>query len=96
MGNKTVTLLFNMLNNLTFTDIYSCYLLYRRSLVDHRTLWSAGWDQQAEILSLAVRNAKNIYEVPISYRGRSYEEGKKIRGFHAAAVIWTIVKKRFF
>jgi glycosyltransferase involved in cell wall biosynthesis len=96
VGNKTVTLLFNMLNNLTFTDIYSCYLLYRRSLVDHCALKATGWDQQAEILSLAVREAKNIYEVPISYRGRSFEEGKKIRALHAAPVIWTIIKKRFF
>ena len=96
VGNKVVTLLFNALNNMTFTDIYSCYLLYRRALVDPLHLRSYGWDQHAEILSIAVRGAKNVYEVPINYRGRSYEEGKKIRGYHAVAVIKTIVMKRIF
>jgi len=95
VGNKLITLLFNAFNNLTFTDIYSCYLLYRRKLVDYRQLRSLGWEQQAEILSIAVRNAKALYEVPINYYGRSYGEGKKIRGYHALAVFWMIIKKRF-
>jgi hypothetical protein len=54
-----------------------------------------GWDQQAEILSLAVHRAHAIYEVPINYYGRTYAEGKKIRGQHAISVIAMILKKRF-
>jgi len=96
VGNRLITLIFNVLNNTTFTDVYSCFLLYRRSLVDPASLKTMGWEQHAEILSLAVRNAKIIYEVPISYFGRSYGEGKKIRGHHALAVIWTILRKRLF
>ena len=42
------------------------------------------------------KKARTIYEVPISYYGRSYEEGKKIRGFHAVAVVWMIIKKTLF
>ncbi len=96
VGNRTITLLFNVLNNTTFTDIYSCYLLYRRSLLDPSVLQSRGWDQHAEILFMATARAKVMYEVPISYHGRSYEEGKKIRARHAIGVIWMIIKKRFF
>ncbi|MCD6074810.1 MAG: putative glycosyltransferase [Rhodospirillales bacterium] len=94
-GNKCITLLFNVLYNTTFTDVYSCYLLYRRSLIDYAHLRARGWDQHAEILCTAVRSAKALYEVPINYYGRSYEEGKKIRGHHAAAVFLMIIKKRF-
>ncbi|NQV57561.1 MAG: glycosyltransferase family 2 protein [Rhodospirillales bacterium] len=96
VGNRLITFIFNILNNTTFTDVYSCYLLYRRNLVDPASLKTMGWEQHAEILSLAVRNAKIIYEVPISYFGRSYGEGKKIRGHHALGVIWTILQKRLF
>lgn len=95
VGNKLITLLFNILYNTTFSDIYSCYLLYRRVLVDPSKLRAFGWDQQAEILGLAVMNSRAMYEVPINYFGRSYEEGKKIRGHHTIAVIAMIIKKRF-
>ena len=93
-GNRRLTGLFNILFNTTFTDIYSCYLVLRRSLIDPERLTALGWDQQAEILGLAVPRAKVIYEVPISYHGRTYEEGKKIRARHGAIVAWQIVKRR--
>lgn len=95
VGNRGITLLFNLLHNTTFTDIYSCYLLYRRDLLDPSRLQSNGWEQHAEILSRVVDRAKEIYEVPISYRGRSYAEGKKIRARHAIDVAWMIVRRRF-
>ena len=95
VGNKLITFIFNILNNTTFTDIYSCYLLYRRDLVDPARIGSKGWAQHAEIISQAIRQAKTIFEVPVSYFGRSYEEGKKIRGYHAISVVWMIFKKRF-
>ena len=94
IGNNIISFLFNLLNNTTFSDIYSCYLLYRRTLVDPEELKSTGWEQQAEILSLAVARGKYLYEVPISYFGRSYDEGKKIRGHHIIAVILMIFSKR--
>ncbi len=94
VGNRVITLLFNLLNNTTFTDIYSCYLLYRRGLVDAGRLTTTGWEQHAEILTLAVGRASSMYEVPISYYGRTYDEGKKIKARHIVAVIWTILAKR--
>ena len=94
LGNRVLTFVFNILNNTTFTDIYSCYLMYRRTLVDPKSLKTMGWDQHAEILSTAVYNGKAFYEVPVSYHGRGYEEGKKIRGQHVIGVIRTIIMKR--
>ncbi len=96
LGNKFITFLFNVLNNTTFTDIYSCYLLFRSDLLKPEDLCSDGWDQQAEILSLIVSRGKSFYEVPVNYYGRTYEEGKKIRAHHAVAVLLTILRKRFF
>lgn len=95
VGNKTITLLFNIMNNLTFSDIYSCYLVYKRSLLDPDNLQTLGWQQHAEIIAKIVKKTNIIYEVPIDYFGRSFEEGKKIRWYHVFSVFMTIVKYRF-
>jgi glycosyltransferase involved in cell wall biosynthesis len=94
LGNKFITFVFNILNNTTFTDVYSCYLLYRRDLVAADELVTEGWEQHAEILSRAVAKAKSMYEVPINYYGRTYEEGKKIRAHHALVILWTMLVRR--
>jgi glycosyltransferase involved in cell wall biosynthesis len=96
VGNELVTLVFNMLFNTTCTDIYTCYLVYRRDLVKPDELKSRGWEQHAEILCRATRRAKILYEVPINYQGRSYEEGKKIRVYDAFGVLLMIFRRRFF
>lgn len=95
VGNRLITLLFNLMFNTTFTDIYSCYLMFRRDLVDSARLRTRGWEQQAEILAAAVKAGAVFYEVPISYRGRTFTEGKKIRAWHVIPVIWTIISRRF-
>lgn len=94
VGNRLITLTFNVLFNTTFTDIYSCYLLYKRDLVSPSEILSRKWEQHAEILARSVRRARVIYEVPISYHGRTYEEGKKIRAHHTIAVLWMILRRR--
>ncbi|NQU57168.1 MAG: glycosyltransferase family 2 protein [Rhodospirillales bacterium] len=94
VGNWLITLIFNILNNTTFTDVYSCYLLYRRSLIRPEDLTTEGWEQHAEILTRAVATGKSFFEVPISYYGRTYEEGKKIRAHHVIPVVWTMIVKR--
>jgi len=94
IGNKDLTFIFNLLYNTTFTDIYSCYLIYRKDLVESANLKSNGWDQHAEILSNAVKNGSKFFEVPISYNGRSYQEGKKIRARHFFKVLYMILRKR--
>jgi hypothetical protein len=95
IGNHLITLFFNLLYNTTFTDIYSCYLCYKRPLIDPLQLKDEGWSQHAEILCKAVKEGTSFYEVPISYFGRSYEEGKKIRPYHILGVFARIFKERF-
>ncbi len=90
VGNQLLTLIFNMLFNTTFTDIYSCYLLYRRDLLRPEDLRTTGWEQHGEILCRVVQRGNIFFEVPISYTGRTYEEGKKIRARHVWFVLLTI------
>jgi glycosyltransferase involved in cell wall biosynthesis len=94
VGNSFLTLLFNVMHNTTFTDIYTCYVLFRKDLIETDELKTSGWEQHAEILSRLARTAKSIYEVPISYFGRTYDEGKKIRAVHAIVVARTIIMER--
>ena len=95
IGNGFITLIFNILNNTTFTDIYSCYLLFKTDLIKPRELVTNGWEQQAEILSIIVSKANSLYEVPINYYGRTYEEGKKIRARNVISVLLTIFLRKF-
>jgi hypothetical protein len=94
IGNRAITALFNVLFNRTFTDLYTCYVLFRRELVKADELRTEGWEQQAELLCLVVHRSRANYEVPIAYNGRTYEEGKKIRARHALGVMWTILRSR--
>tara|TARA_B100001063_G_scaffold213853_1_gene213691 strand:+ start:78 stop:782 length:705 start_codon:yes stop_codon:yes gene_type:complete len=96
IGNKLITLLFNIIYNTTFTDVYSCYCCFKKDLINIDLLKTNGFEQQAEILSKVVRNGKKFYEVPINYNGRSYEKGKKIKFYHIFPVIIQIVKGKFF
>lgn len=96
LGNFFISNLFNLLNNTTFTDIYSCYIVFKRELLDSKDLKTLGFEQQAKLLSKVVKNGKKFYEVPINYNGRTYEEGKKIKFYDIFPVIYPIVKSRLF
>ena len=96
IGNNFITSLFNLLNNTTFTDIYSGYLIFRRSNITPSKLRTDGWEQQAEILSKIIRNSSKIYDVPIVYHGRTYEEGKKIKPRHILCIIGMIIREKIF
>ena len=96
IGNKFITLLFNIMNNTTFTDIYSCYIIFKADLINPNNLLTNGWEQHAEILSTVVSKSSSFYEVPVNYYGRTYEEGKKIRPHNAINVLLTIILKRIF
>ena len=91
LGNKSITLMFNLINNTTFTDIYSGYVIFKRKLINPKSLKFYGWGQQAEILTYLKNKSKKIYEAPISYKGRTYEEGKKINIYAMAPVIFAII-----
>ena len=95
IGNHILTFVFNLFYNTTFTDIYSCYLCFKRELLEPSQLKTDGFDQHAEILSKAVKKGDRFYEVPISYNGRSHAEGKKIKFYHFFSVIMRIFIERF-
>jgi len=94
IGNKFVTFLFNILNNTTFTDIYCCYFLFKRKNLNILKLKSYRWGQQAEMLTYLVNKSTKIYEIGVSYSGRNYDEGKKIRYFNVFEVMyWIFITK---
>jgi len=95
-GNKFLTLIFNLLYNTTFTDIYSCYFAFKKNLIDAEDLKTEGFEQHAEILCKVMKKGKKFYEVPISYNGRNYLEGKKIKPHHFFLVLFQIIRERIF
>ena len=94
-GNYILTFIFNILYNTTFTDIYSCYLFFKKDLLDIHKLNAYGFDQHAEILCEVIKKGLKFYEVPISYNGRTSSEGKKIKFYHFFSVVYRIISKRF-
>ena len=94
-GNNFITLLFNLIYNTTFTDIYSCYACFKKNLFNFADLKTEGFEQHAEILCKAAKKGKKFYEVPISYNGRTHDEGKKIKFYHIFGVIYQILIGRF-
>ena len=91
IGNKLITLIFNFLNNTTFTDIYCCYCMFRKNTFDVKNLQSFGWGQQAEVLTYIVNKNSKLFEIGVNYNGRNYKEGKKIRYYDVFSVIYWIV-----
>jgi len=91
LGNKFITFLFNLLNNTTFTDIYCCYVLFKRQNLKINNLKCYGWGQQAELLTYLITKSKKIYEVSVQYNGRTYDEGKKIRYINVFGVMYQIL-----
>ena len=86
----TLTLLSNPLTNRNMSDIETCYKAFRTGLIKPLALRSSGFGMEVEITALVTKTKARTYEVPISYYGRSYEEGKKIGtkdGFFALAYI---------
>jgi glycosyltransferase involved in cell wall biosynthesis len=96
VGNKLLTTLSNMLSNLNLSDMETCYKVIKKDVLDRITLKSKRFGFEPEItIKLAKLKAK-IYEVPISYSGRDYSEGKKIGWKDGIAAIYHIFRHKFF
>ena len=91
-GNRFLTLLSNMLTDLNLTDMETCYKVFKAEVLDRFSLESRRFGFEPEFTAKIARSGCRIYEVPISYHGRTYEEGKKIGWKDGVAAIWTIVK----
>jgi glycosyltransferase involved in cell wall biosynthesis len=95
-GNKVLTLFANMLNNLNLTDMEVGYKVFRREILEQIELKSNRFGFEPEFTAKIARLRPRIYEVPISYSGRSYEEGKKITWKDGLKALFCIVWFRFF
>jgi len=95
MGNGLLTLLSNMLTNLNLTDMEVCYKVFKADALKSINLRSNRFDFEPEITAKVAKKRYRIYEVPISYSGRDYDEGKKIGWRDGVQAIWTIIKYRF-
>ena len=96
VGNKVLTTLSNMCTNLCLTDMETGYKVFRRTVLDSFILKCDRFGFEPEFTSKVARHAFRIYEVPISYSGRGYEEGKKIDWKDGVAALWFIFRFRFF
>ncbi len=92
IGNRMLTLASNMFTNLNLTDMETCYKMFRREVVQSMTIESRRFGIEPEITAKVARRGYRIFEVPISYYGRTYDEGKKIGWKDAVSALWTIVR----
>jgi glycosyltransferase involved in cell wall biosynthesis len=95
LGNRFITFIARVLYNTTLSDIYTCYKVFRRELLDGLDIKSNGFEFDAELLAQLLKRDLVVYEVPISYYGRTYAEGKKIMWHHTGLVVWNLIKYRF-
>ena len=92
LGNRVLTLLTNILYNTMLTDMETCYKVMRREVLDGLNLESNGFGIEPEITAKIFRRGYRVYEIPITYDGRGYDEGKKIGLRDAANALWCIAK----
>jgi glycosyltransferase involved in cell wall biosynthesis len=96
LGNKGLTLLSNMFTNLNLTDVWTCYKVFRREVMDGFEIQEARFGFEPEVTAKVARGKWRVYEVPISYSGRTYEEGKKIGFKDVPRSLWCVLKYGLF
>lgn len=96
LGNKFLTLLSNMFTNLNLTDMEVCYKVFRREVLDKIQLKEERFGFEPEFTAKIARNGFTVYEVGISYYGRTYDEGKKINWRDGVRAIYVIIKYGLF
>jgi len=96
VGNNFLTFLTNFLFNSTLSDMETCYKMFRRKLLDKITIRSDDFSVEPELTAKILKDKSlKVYEIPISYYGRSYAEGKKISWKHGFGALFTLLKYRF-
>ncbi len=95
VGNKVLTTLSNMMTGLNLTDMETCYKVFRADLLGRIVLRENRFGFEPEFTAKVARARARVYEVPISYSGRDYSEGKKIGWKDGLAAIYFIIKYRF-
>jgi glycosyltransferase involved in cell wall biosynthesis len=95
-GNKFLTTVSNIFSNINLTDMETCYKVFRREVLNGITLKSNRFGFEPEFTSKVAKKRWRIYEVPISYQGRTYEEGKKIGWKDGVTALMTILRYNIF
>jgi len=95
-GNKLLTLITNVLFNINLNDMETCYKVFRKEALEGLTIVSNRFGFEPEITARMVKGDQRIYEVPISYFGRTYAEGKKITWKDGVVALYTLIRFRLF
>ena len=95
LGNRMLTFITNLLYDTILTDMETCYKMFTREVAKQLHLTEHGWGFDPEITAQILRRGYRIYEVPISYAGREFAEGKKISWRDAFTVLKTLLRCRF-
>jgi len=96
MGNKVLTLITNLLYNTILTDMETGVKAFRREAIADIKIRSNGFDFEPEITAKILKKGLRLYEVPITYRGRSYDEGKKIHWYDGLWALRALIRFRLF
>jgi Glycosyltransferases involved in cell wall biogenesis len=96
LGNKFITLFSNVFTGLNLTDIETCYKMFRRNIIQDITIKENRFGFEPEIIAKLAKKKLNIYEVGISYYGRTYSEGKKIGARDGFRALYCILKYNLF
>lgn len=95
VANKGLTLATNILYNAILSDMETCYKVFRREVAQNMVIHARGFEFEPEFTAKVLKQGIRIYEVPISYNGREWNEGKKIKWTDAPIALWTLLKYRF-
>jgi len=95
LGNKVLTLLTNVLYDSMISDMEVGYKAFRAEIIKNIPLNAKGFDFEPEITAKVLKRRVKLYEVPITYAGRDYHEGKKITWKDGVVAVWTLLKYRF-
>jgi glycosyltransferase involved in cell wall biosynthesis len=95
VGNRFLTLVTNVLYDSILSDMETCYKVFTREVAEQLDLRASGWGFDPEITAQILKLGYRIYEVPITYTGREFNEGKKIGWRDGVTVLWTLLKYRF-
>jgi glycosyltransferase involved in cell wall biosynthesis len=96
LGNKLLTFLSNLATNINLTDVETCYKSFRGDIIRNIRIHSRGFGFEIEVTAKVAKLKCAIYEVPISYYGRTYEEGKKITAWDGVAAVYYIIRYNLF
>lgn len=96
VGNKFLTTLSNMCTNLNLSDVWTCYKVFKREVLQQVVLDENRFGFEPEVTAKVVKGGWRVYEVPISYYGRTYADGKKITWRDGLKSIWYILRYNFW